>query len=131
MGSGLMPLTYDKSTPLLSLRVSGFGGKGVASLFLGLRPRRGFSKPRLFLRYSCRSLGIGGLAWDAPGVDYSIAQMLSRWRTKGPRQWWKTTVLRNKRVSVRARAKLSCATERLAKPEASSIAIRIRQRASM
>ena len=39
--------------------------------------------------------------------------------------------LKNKRVSVRARAKLSWPTETLAKRLASSIAMRIRQRAIM
>jgi len=112
-GSDLRPLTYDKSHALAVFAGFRSWRQGSRLFVSGPAPREAFQAAALSAIF-CRSLGIGGLAWNAPGVDYSIAQMLS---DGGPTvaSVVETKILKNKRVSVRARAKLSCATERLAK----------------
>ena len=70
------------------------GRNGVAALLSGLRPgQRFFSKPRFFLRYSCRSLGNWRPGFELTCAEHSIAQMLSGWKARGPTSVLDTTGL--------------------------------------
>ena len=94
---------------------------------IGLRPVGSRSNPRLFFLYCCLSRG----NWRS-GLNFMgyLAQQLinaDQKESQGICSAEESKRLKNKRVSVRARAKLSRATERLAKRPASSMAMRIRQ----
>jgi hypothetical protein len=89
------------------------------------------SRPRVFLRYSCWSL-----------ANWRFGLYLTRYRAQHRTsdnhmevQRYSSAVassfFKNRRVSVRARVKLSCPTERLQSLLPSSIATRIRQHTIM
>ena len=98
--------------PFDPLRVSGLGRSGAAALLLGLGPgERFFCKPRFLLRYSCGSLG----NWR-PGLELTLGRAqhctnASQMEGQRSRSVEATRSLRNKRVSVRARVKLSWARQ--------------------
>ena len=94
---------------------------------IGLRPLGSRSNPRFFFRYCCLSRENWRFGLNFMGY---LAQQLINAAQKESQDIFsaeESKRLKNKRVSVRARAKLSRAAEKLAKLLASSMAMRIRQ----
>ena len=115
VGPNAVNLT-DIPRPFCFFRVSGRDGKeGTAFVALGLRPGRLRSKPQLFLRYCCRSrgncrFGLIFTRYFAQHVTNAVQIEVQRFCSAVD-----SKSLKNKRVSVSARAKLSWPTETLAK----------------